>query len=563
MAAAERAMRQEDRERAGLVNLGLGALDLAAAMDAAQARVLTQVRADAATGTLAGQIAGIGPLAPEPGFNSWLVFGTLISSLDDFAREPKSATVEMPPETVEIAGNTGTITSTLTLNAVVGGSQLSVDLTMKTKGQVVDRATGAVLYSIDSIVSGHIDLDFCPDTSGRAAANVKLTSSEIYVTGGAGGSSAKGIAKEFSGSVGIAVGDDANIVKVEGAAQGSEDSKGGVTPAGGGEAELTASTRTASDNIANDGKGRRLPDVPRDIQYGGEGSSPADQVKLWGSMTIMVETMVTAAAKEAEKLWKSGKCVELLIDPDGGDVEADEVKDVTAKLRHKIEGNELDKPVEATFAGVKSLTPLGEKQPAPATVSFTAGPKQGDWGRISFKSVSNRGIAEKDAIFTVGSTGWNVEFRGTESATGNSGMGLTALSLKAVLTGLKVTVKDGELSGTGDLHLSGTHTAGCFKGHLDQVVPIVLQGTLVGSGPEAKLRVWFSRPTPTNGTITMNCPKVVAVKMPDNSYSELFWYGVDTVELPAAGGTVAFDRTATNLLLNVTVAGTFTVTRVK
>ena len=119
----------------------------------------------------------------------------------------------------------------MTVNAVVAGSKLSVDLTMKSKGQVVDRATGAVLYSIDSIVSGHIDLDFCPDSGGRTTANVKLNSSEVYGSGGG----SKGVSKEFSGNVGITVGDDANILKVEGTAQGSEDAKG-VGPAGGGEA---------------------------------------------------------------------------------------------------------------------------------------------------------------------------------------------------------------------------------------------------------------------------------------------------------------------------------------
>ena len=132
---------------------------------------------------------------------------------------------------------------------------------MKMNGQVVDRATGAILYGIDSIVSGHIDLDFCPDASGRTTANVRLTSSEVYSSGG----SSKGVSKEFTGNVGITVGDDANILTVEGTAQESEDAKG-VGPAGGDE---TASTRTASDNIANDGKGRRLSGVPRAITLGG------------------------------------------------------------------------------------------------------------------------------------------------------------------------------------------------------------------------------------------------------------------------------------------------------
>jgi hypothetical protein len=62
---------------------------------------------------------------------------------------------------------------------------------------------------------------------------------------------------------------------------------------------------------------------------------------------------------------------------------------------HRIEGNELDKPVVATLSGVAKLEPAGEKQPAPATVTYDAGPKNGDRGDIAFESVSNRGIAQK------------------------------------------------------------------------------------------------------------------------------------------------------------------------
>ena len=550
-------MHQEDRTRAGLADLGPGAVAFAAAMDASAARALTKLRADAATGGLTGQLAGIGPLAPEPGFNTWMVFATLITSLDDFQRDPKDVTVEMPSEKVEVEGNTGTITTTMTVHAVASGSKLSVDLTMKMKGQVVDKATGAVLYSIDSIVSGHIDLDFCPDVGGNTTANVKLTSSEVYGSG----SGTKGVSKEFSGNVGITVGDDANIVKVEGTAQGSEDAKG-VGPAGAGDAASTATTRTASDNIANDRNGQRLSGVPRAIQLGGEGTTSAQQIGFFGTMSVFVETMVTAAAKEAEKLWKSGKCLELIIDPKSGDVDPDEVKDVTAKLKHKIEGNELDKPVTATLVGVKSVEPAGEKQPAPATVTFTAGPKEGDVGRIAFKSVSNRGIADGEAIFTVHATGWDVGFKGTATQVANAALGPEKVSLKATISDLRVTAKDGSLSGTGKLHLKGTHTAGCFTGKLDQVVPLDLEGTLVETGSETVMRVTFRRPSPSSGMITMSCPQVATWDFPDAAYSELFWFVIGTVDLPAAGGQVAFDRTAVLLPRTGTVAGSFTVTKV-
>lgn len=471
MAAAEVGMRREDRERAGLADLGPGALELAAAMDLSAGRALAQARADAAgpDGALRGHIAAVGPVAaPEPGFNSMIVWAWLITSLGDLARDPKSGTVEGEPETVEIDGNVGTITTTVTLNATVAGSRLSVDITIKTKGQVVDRSTGAVLYGIDSIASGHIDVEFCPDANGQAVANVKLTSSEIYTRSGG---TAKGVSKDFSGTATISVDDQARIRTVEGTSQGSEESRGGIAQPGGGESTLAASTRTAGGDIANDGDGQRLPGADRapGITLGGEGSTVDQQGSFWGSMTLFVETMVTAAAKEAEKLWREGKCVELIVDPEGGEVSPGEVKSVTAKLRHKVDGSELDKPVEAALTGVQSLEPAGGSQPAPATVTYTAGPTQGDVGQIAFKSVSNRGIAEKTVAFTVGGESLDVSLKGTMTTS------LGGLSFSTTIDAPSIVLRrqaDGTYAG------SGPATIGILLDTAICPVPFSEKGTL-------------------------------------------------------------------------------------
>lgn len=564
IAAAELAMRQEDRDRVGLVNLGPGAVELAAAMDASAGRALAAIHGGipASDRTLGGQLASVGgPIAaPEPGFNSFVVFATLITSLDQFAREPQSVTVPYDTETVEIGGNTGTIRTTMTLKAVVSGSQLSVDLTMKTKGQVVDRATGAVLFGIDSIVSGHIDVDFCPDASGQSKANVKLTSSEVY-TGGAAGSG-RGISREFAGSVVITVGDDARIAKVEGTDQGTEDSKGGIPPAGSSSSDVPASTRTASDNIANDGNGNRLPGSPRAIQFGGDGSTTDQQVAMWGSMTVFVETMVTAAAKEAEKLWREGKCLELTVDPDGGDVEPDEVTQVTATLRHRIEGNELDKPVEAALSGVKTIEPSGEKQPAPATVTYTAGPNDGDIGRITFKSVSNRGIAEKSVTFTVRRAAWKVTFTGTDTEEFQT---VVKNTFQAKITDFRITAVDEKLSGDGRLHLKGTVTSGPCSGPLDQVAALsIYQGTLVGTGQEAVLRIVIRATSPNGQVVHMRCKPAGGADIQAEGHAERFGDPLLQFDLPAAGGTVRVSKTSlVGGQFRVTVKGTFTVTRTR
>jgi hypothetical protein len=457
MDTAQRAMRAEDRARAGLPDLGPGASDLAAAIDVNQARTLATWRGLAPAGALDGRIAAVGlfPAVPEANANTFQVWAVLVGTLGEFAAgNVDNGVVSVEPETVEIAGNTGTINTTMTVNSATNGSKLLVDLVIKSKGQVVDKKTGVVLFGIDSKAGGHVEIDFCPDASGHTTATVKLTSNETFIKNG----SYKRTSKEFSGNVGVSVGDDAKILKVEGASEGSEQAEDqpappepepgdpdyepppppelepddpgyeppDAPPAQPGDPDYAppappvdatgqVTTRTAGGDIANDGAGSRLPDSPRGpgLTFGGEGTSLDSQAQFAGGMILYVETMVTAAAQQAEKMWREGKCLELIVDPDGGDIDADATKDVTATLKHKIEGNELDKPVVARLAGVAKLEPAGEKQPAPATVTYTAGPKDGDHGEITFESISNRGIAQKTVTFTVGSVKLEVSIKGT------------------------------------------------------------------------------------------------------------------------------------------------------
>jgi hypothetical protein len=77
------------------------------------------------------------------------------------------------------------------------------------------------------------------------------------------------------------------------------------------------------------------------------------------------------------------------------------VTNVTVSVRQRYEDTQLEKPVEATFSGVKSLDPAGQKQPAPATYTYTAGSTNGDTGQLAFKSVSNRGIGHTSLQFVV------------------------------------------------------------------------------------------------------------------------------------------------------------------
>ena len=262
------------------------------------------------------------------------------------------------------------------------------------KGQVVDNATGAVLYGIDSIVTGHIDARLLPGRErARRTANVKLDLERgVRVRR----RHARASRSEFSGASAITVGDDADILKVEGTAQGSEDAEGRrLRPV---VARPTAATRTAGDNIANDGERPAVVGCAhRAIALGGEGAThrPAGRV-LSGSMSVFVETMVMAAAKEAEKLWKSRQVPRADRRSDG--------RRRRRRTRSRTSSPRSSTGSRATSSTSRSTATL-ERRASPSSrparssprrrpSSYTAGPEEGDVGRIAFKSVSNRGIAE-------------------------------------------------------------------------------------------------------------------------------------------------------------------------
>ena len=66
-----------------------------------------------------------------------------------------------------------------------------------------------------------------------------------------------------------------------------------------------------------------------------------------------------------------------------------------------IDGTRLQKPVVGTLQGILSLSPDGQEQPAPASLTFIAGPDEGDQGVIALTSTSNRGIGTMRLTFTV------------------------------------------------------------------------------------------------------------------------------------------------------------------
>ncbi|MDQ3097718.1 MAG: hypothetical protein M3Q61_06085 [Chloroflexota bacterium] len=505
---AEAQLRMESREKAGLSKLGPGALEFAGLMDRTASFLLTQLPARlsklARSGGSGGRLAvPLGDL-PAPGvpiFGTYLMTSVLFSELIGHGEDKKgTATLDPTTDEVTVAGSKGSITTTTTATVAISGSKVSLDITMKVEGEVRDAVSGALLYKVSNEATGHADGDACPDPSGAAVVQMSFTGKEDYFDA-SGAKTGSKVSEGFGGELRIKADENAKLAGID------------LTPKGQG-AEL------------------------------------------------MLRMAANSTAPPVEKYWRSGKCIEVLVDPKGGEVDRESVTSVTAKVKHKIEGNELDKPVEAKLtSGVKSIEPAGSRQKAPAKFQFTAGSDAGDQGGVSFESVSNRGIGRTSVTFTVGG-GWTISSSGTSS---ENFQGVVANDFKVSVTDLKVTAgKDNALSGTGTLTLSGVVTSGGFcRGEIDQTTKVTATGTLVGTGPTAVLRLSLASPAVPGVIVNMTCGGQVTA-LGAEGHTDRYGLALGQIELPADGGSKTISRAASlGGTMNVTATGTFTVARPK
>ncbi|HEY8825747.1 MAG TPA: hypothetical protein VIP07_12805 [Candidatus Limnocylindria bacterium] len=551
MRVVEAKLHRDGRENAELSKLDPGALELADLMDRTASfslgqlpAAMTKLKSLAPGGypATAGSIAsasgkGAAPLAdlPPPGaeiFGAYVVTSAIFELAIEKTYEQGARTGESyadgkcpcagtvsdeKNDQVTIDGNKGMITTTTTMTlAWGGGSKVSLDLVVKVSGEVRD-AAGAFLYRIQNQTTGHAEGDVCPDATGSARAQLSFNGREEYFHAN-GTKSGKGVIEGFTGDLRVKADENGTLAGVD------------IMTTGG----LDAGTLSK--------------------QLGFE----------------LVRLTANRVAPTFEKAWRSGICVEVLVSPNGGEVEKDSETTVTAKVKHRIDGNELDKPVEATFSGVKSIDPVQKKQKAPATFKYTAGPKDGDKGIVTFETVSNRGVGRITVTFNVGG-GWTITSTGTSIETYTSGM---TNNLAVLIKDLKVTAgKDGTLTGSGTMTLSGDSTvplgpATCAGKIQPETVAVGVTGTLVGTGPGAVLRLTLVTNENPDSMVALTCsvPGGGAFTTPATPQAHIGFYrqAVGTFDLPADGGTKAISGTvAFSSVLSIRSTATFTVVRGK
>jgi hypothetical protein len=533
---AEAALRRDGRAKAGLAQLGPGALKLADLMDQTASFALSQLRGKLRVQVPGGLVARPGeslgsggrlaaPLAgmPQPGeavLGAYLIttqaFDGAVEIGDSDRRAgskgvhdcPCTATVLAGPEvdTVTVDGNPGLITTTMTATVTASGSKVSIDLTIRVAGQVSD-GSGAILYKIANEGTGHADGDGCPDASGTAHAHMLFGGHEDYFDAH-GTKTSTGVSESFGGELRIRVDDNAKIAGVD------------IIPVG----------------------------------KGGE---------------FMMRLAAQSAAPVFENVWRSGVCIALLVSPDGGAVDKDSDTTVTVKVKHTQDGNELDKLVEAKLTGAKSVEPT-TKQKAPATFHYLAGSKDGDKGNINFESVSNRGIGRLSSTFSI-SGDWSVSSVGTSVETVAETGSVT--SVRISFTDVKVTrTKDFLDTGKGLLsqvvHGSGQITIkGSLEAHFGDVscsAPIdrTFAFELTGSVRGNVMKLKVSAPNPPGEGYRLTCD-TATVDIPKSGEGDFYGHALGELELPADGGTATFDRSEVIALAAVHSTATVTVAQVK
>ena len=431
-AEQENAVRAGGRLQATMTDaLGPDAAILAAALDQQASDQLWAVVDDATTaGVSSGPTTILASVrlprsearaasVPPPGMALLGPWITALMLVDQRLGQAAYTDTSHKAESVALGANKGTVTTDTTVSATPSGSRLVVDVVIRTKGEASD-ADGRLIFRIDGNGHARIEIEACPDPGGVAPVNLEFSASELYFVSGGGNRIGLSWQDENKGDGQIFANDAADIDHLVLSMATEHAVKGGTKAAGAGQSTLTdASISTNTPPVSIDAAGHSS-DV--ETTYVGHGTTMRAINEQLRDAGAFISGSMWIAAGSARKFWQSGKCVEVVVDPNGGDVGAGSTTKVTAKVRQRFENAELDKPVEATMTGVKSIEPAGSKVPSPASFTYTAGAQPEDAGIVTFKSVSNRGIGETTSTFTVGGKELDVTIdgRSTTSALGVS-----------------------------------------------------------------------------------------------------------------------------------------------
>lgn len=293
-----------------------------------------------------------------------------------------------------------------TITIQTGGGRVTADLTL-TATDNISSAGGSYVGLYTSTSTAHFDVSACPDRNGRAEGTYTFeTRHELNDVSGAS-SRQSGAGRSVKSPFALIDGDDAKLIQVEASLDLRADARGPGTAGGPGPTGPFDWTATQQVGIVMPASGSSTwsGGSPRITGTGGEQA---------GSATFFAAAMAAVVmgqiGKEAERFWRSGKCINLVPSRDTGTVQANEQVDLTVESKEAFGGGTIDAPIKAAFSGKASLDPT-QSDGAPGHFTFKAGAQKDDKGIIDLEQVSKRGIGKQHLEYTVAS-GLRIELRG-------------------------------------------------------------------------------------------------------------------------------------------------------
>jgi hypothetical protein len=289
----------------------------------------------------------------------------------------------------ETVGGRRIATSTTTTNVLSWGGSIAIDdVTMNQTVTVTDAATGAALGTTTNKVHVRAEMNGCPDVNGIA-----LVKMDVEVTGDASGMAGGSVTRIQSHSETSAqVDDSAEIAGISDLIDMTYSTTSGGT------------TRRSTSIV-----GLALP--PGTTQQIDDGDVPPQEATQARSLMAMLTYMTAGTLLQfAKDKWQGGACVRIdATTAKARQVHPNEVVNFTAKPVHVVEGNDLDKPIVATFSGDGTLAPVDTSERPPVSYTYTAPSDKDKTGTAVLKSTSNRGIGTLTIVFRTVVKGWMVD----------------------------------------------------------------------------------------------------------------------------------------------------------
>ena len=368
-----------------------------------------------------------------------------------------------------------------------GLTELLVNLESSTKTS----KEGVVSALVNGTGKSKVKINSCPDESGLVKGEVEIAVGELSSSGGATSTSDLSVKATFTltanSSAGLSAIQIDTTTSGGGIGGGSSWTAGGHTFfGGGGEATSTSS-----------------------------GASP-EQLKRVTDGAFYAIWAVSAIASEAERFWRSGKCVDMNTSFASKSVSPKEKVTFTVEPRGAFDKKSIKAGVDVTFSGKESVEKQGGNQQPPVSLTYTAGEKKDDKGTVSVKQTSVRGIGSTSITFTVGEADYRVDYAGGYIYSGTKCKGLPgAWTLQINVGGGTGTVTftipenlgPAEATTNYELSIAGTRNTFKLKGKVTPstdaegkafLLLALGSGTLTQQHPDGAITIPYTDPTTDN-----------------------------------------------------------------